>query len=207
MPPSELHRRAFLVATLPLLTAIAPPTNNPSSIQSSGFSITMAPPLPQSPNFVQIANALMRQIDITAGCGVKAEIMTFFKNQRITAVPSTGKGGGRFGPAIGVEIDTNPLPPPDNPVLLHELIHALHHGYMPNGNANPDVERFFQIAKQNNLYPQAHYMMSNKNEFFAVSASLYLWGVIARAPFKRENLQAAQPVYYGWLGDVFGVKK
>jgi hypothetical protein len=205
MLASELHRRAFLLATLPLLAAAAP-GNNQTVIQRAGFSVNLAP-VAQLSNNLQIVTALARQIDIAAGCGAKAEIMTFFQSQRIAAVRSTGKGGGQYAPARGVEIDVVPLPPPDNPVLLHELIHALHHGYMAGGNANPDIERFYQIALQNDLYPQARYMMSNKNEFFAVSGSLYLWGVIARAPFKRENLKAKQPVYYDWLGDVFGMKK
>lgn len=204
MSSSALSRRAFLLAALPLLAA-ATATRDPV-LRRAGFVIDLAPvaDLPDQPRIIA---ALERQIDISAGCGAKAEIMTFFRNQRIAAVRSTGKGGGRHSPARGVEIDTVPLPPPDNPILLHELIHALHHGYMPGGNANPDIERFYRIALQNDLYPQARYMMSNRAEFFAVSGSLYLWGVVARAPFKRETLRARQPAYYAWLGDLFGVQK
>ena len=44
-------------------------------------------------------------------------------------------------------------------------------------------------------------------EFFAVTASLYLWGNVDRPPNTREKLKAAQPVYYAWLGQLFGVAK
>ena len=49
--------------------------------------------------------------------------------------------------------------------------------------------------------------MSNLGEFFAVTASLYLWGKVARPPHDRETLRAKQPYYYAWLGELFGVKK
>jgi hypothetical protein len=44
-------------------------------------------------------------------------------------------------------------------------------------------------------------------EFFAVTASLYLWGNVDRPPNTRAVLRARQPVYYRWLGDEFGVQK
>jgi hypothetical protein len=44
-------------------------------------------------------------------------------------------------------------------------------------------------------------------EFFAVTGSLYLWGNVDRSPHTRENLRAKQPVYYKWLGELFGVQK
>jgi hypothetical protein len=204
MLSTNLHRRAFLLAALPLLAAATAPRD--SVLRRAGFVIDLAPVM-NAPDHAQIVMALERQIDITAGCGVKAEIMTFFRGQRIAAVPSTGKGGGRYTAARGVEIDTVRLPPPDNPILLHELIHALHHAYMRGGHANPDIERFYQAALQSDLYPQARYMMSNNREFFAVSGSLYLWGMIARPPFRREVLRARQPAYCDWLADVFGVTK
>jgi hypothetical protein len=209
MLSSGIHRRAFLLAVLPLLAAQAPPRRaspGNSVLQHSGFSIDMAP-VAMLPNYTEIVTAMERQVDITAGCGAKPDIMAFFRSQQITVVRNTGKGGGEYTAARGVAIDAFPLPPANNPVLLHELIHAMHHAYVPGGNANPDIERFYQIAQQSRLYPDADYMMSNNREYFAITGSLYLWGVIARAPYTRETLHAKQPIYYGWLGDLFGVKK
>jgi hypothetical protein len=50
-------------------------------------------------------------------------------------------------------------------------------------------------------------VLKNKAEFFAVTGSLYLSGYVARPPNDRETLRAKQPVYYAWLGILFGVKK
>jgi hypothetical protein len=44
-------------------------------------------------------------------------------------------------------------------------------------------------------------------EFFAVTASLYLWGNVDCETHTREKLKAKQPIYYAWLGELFGVKK
>jgi len=94
----------------------------------------------------------------------------------------------------------------DNPILLHELLHALHYLYLPDRGRNPDVLRFYQNAQKGQVYPANEYVMSNVGEFFAVTASLYLWGKVARSPNNRETLRAKQPYYYAWLGELFGVK-
>jgi hypothetical protein len=49
--------------------------------------------------------------------------------------------------------------------------------------------------------------LKNVQEFFAVTASLYLWGNVDRPPHDRKTLHDKQPVYYQWLGDQFGVVK
>jgi len=49
-------------------------------------------------------------------------------------------------------------------------------------------------------------VLTNNREFFAVTASLYLWGYVARPPNNRETLRLKQPYYYDWLGKLFGVE-
>jgi hypothetical protein len=78
---------------------------------------------------------------------------------------------------------------------------------MPQSNKNPDIIRFYQIAVRNNLYPKGAYMLINPGEFFAMTGSVYLWGKAAKEPHTREVLRAKQPIYYTWLGELFGVKK
>jgi hypothetical protein len=50
-------------------------------------------------------------------------------------------------------------------------------------------------------------VLKNPQEYFAVTASLYLWGRVAKPPFTRENLRARQPIYYRWLAKLFDVQK
>ena len=212
---SALSRRAFLLTAATVLAAQAPPPATPqpaaaprvsgNTLSHRGFTIdvTLAANLP---NREAILASLQRQIEITAECGARPEIMAFFRAQKISLKTDMGGGPGRFRSAMGVEIQAA-AQPPDNPILLHELIHALHYLYLPDRGRNADVLRFYQNAQMGQLYPANEYVMSNVGEFFAVTASLYLWGKVARSPHDRETLRAKQPYYYAWLGELFGVKK
>jgi hypothetical protein len=48
-------------------------------------------------------------------------------------------------------------------------------------------------------------VLSNAAEFYAVTASLFLYGSVARPPYNRQTLRAAQPDYYNYLIRMFGV--
>jgi hypothetical protein len=61
--------------------------------------------------------------------------------------------------------------------------------------------------RSDRLYPADAYVMKNVQEFFALTKSLYLWGNVDRPPHNRATLRDRQPVYYRWLGDLFGVQK
>lgn len=159
------------------------------------------------PNLKEVVASLKHQIDIVVECGAKAEIMTFFKNQPVSVKPGQGDGGGHFSSKIeGVTVDVAVVAP-EKPVLLHELLHAYHFRVLPGALQNPDLVHFYDIARQNELYPPDSYVLKNVQEFFAVTGSLYLWGNVDRAPNNRTTLHDKQPVYYKWLGDLFGVQK
>ncbi|QPF93508.1 hypothetical protein [Bradyrhizobium commune] len=159
------------------------------------------------PNLKEIVASLKHQIDIVIDCGAKPEIMTFFKSQPVSVKPGQGDGGGHFSSkADGVTVDAAVVAP-EKPVLLHELLHAYHFRVLPGALQNPDLVRFYDIAKQNELYPADAYVLKNVQEFFAVTGSLYLWGNVDRPPNDRATLHDKQPVYYQWLGDLFGVQK
>ena len=153
----------------------------------------------------EIEASLKKQIDIVANCGAKSEIMAFFRSQRIKLKFGAEDGGGRFTSA-GVEIDATPQPA-EKPIVLHELLHAMHARWLPNGVRNADVDRFYNNARRGQLYPPGAYVLKNNKEFFAVTASLYLWGYVARPPNDRATLKAKQPIYYAWLGKLFAVEK
>lgn len=158
-----------------------------------------------APNRDAIEESLKKQIDIVDGCGAKPEIMAFFRAHKLKLKFGHGDGGGHFS-AAGIEIEAAPQPP-EKPIVLHELLHALHAQYLPNGVRNADVLRFYNNAVRGKLYLAGEYVLKNNKEFFAVTASLYLSGFVARAPNDRETLRAKQPRYYEWLAQLFGVKK
>jgi hypothetical protein len=155
------------------------------------------------PGFGGIKGAVEHQLDIVADCGAKPEILAFFRSQRIAVSPAALH---HFSRRTGVEVNPAQLPP-QQPVILHELLHAYQAYVLPDGPRNADVLRFYGAAKNGQLYPPRSYVLVNQMEFFAVTGSLYLWGHVDRPPGTRERLRAAQPEYYAWLAGLFGVAK
>jgi hypothetical protein len=91
-----------------------------------------------------------------------------------------------------------------NPVMLHELLHAFHAQIMPQGFRNEGVLFHYNLAKGNKLYPEDKYLMKNEREFFAVTASIFLYGKdTTHDPFTRSNLKEKQPGYYKYLVGLF----
>ena len=158
-------------------------------------------------NLKAVQDSLKHQIDIALDCGAAPKIIAFFKNQEIFVKPGQGDGGGRFSSKVkGVSVDIA-VDAPEKPVVLHEMLHAYHWWVLPGGFGNADVEQFYERARDGAFYPPDAYVLKNVQEFFAVTASLYLWGNVDRPPHDRKTLHDKQPVYYKWLGDQFGVEK
>lgn len=160
-----------------------------------------------APDFRAIKTSLKHQLDIVAECGASPAISGFFRSQEIVVKTGQSDGGGHFSAnSKGVTVDAA-MDAPEKPVVLHELLHAYHFRVLPGALQNPDVLRFYDNARQGELYPPDAYVLKNVQEFFAVTASLYLWGNVDRPPHTRENLREKQPVYYKWLSQLFGVQK
>ena len=145
-------------------------------------------------------SAVEHQLDIVADSGVRPEILAFFRAQHMLVRPGARDHFSRDG---GIEIDTRL--PAQQPIVLHELLHAYHAFVLPQGARNPEVLEFYNQARNGGLYPAGSYVLRNPMEFFAVTASLYLSGHVDRPPGNRETLRAAQPRYYAWLAQLFGV--
>ncbi|MEA2689783.1 MAG: hypothetical protein QOD51_2390 [Candidatus Eremiobacteraeota bacterium] len=147
-------------------------------------------------------SALEHQLDVVADCGVSPDILAFFRAQHIVVRPGARDRFSRNG---GIEVDTRL--PQQQPIVLHELLHAYHAFMLPQGARNPDIIGFYDEARNGGLYPARSYVLVNPMEFFAVTGSLYLSGHVDRPPGDRETLRARQPRYYAWLGQLFGVAK
>jgi hypothetical protein len=91
-----------------------------------------------------------------------------------------------------------------NPVMLHEFLHAFHSQIMPQGFQNEGILFHYNQAKSKQLYPEDKYLMKNEREFFAVTASIFLYGKdAAHEPFTRSNLKEKQPDYFKYLVGLF----
>jgi hypothetical protein len=85
----------------------------------------------------------------------------------------------------------------ERPVLLHELLHAYHDHILPDGFDNPAILSWFKQTTDKKLYPADQYQMTNEREFFAVTASVFLFG--RDGAFVRANIKEKQPDYYKYL--------
>jgi len=93
----------------------------------------------------------------------------------------------------------------EDPVMLHEYMHVYHARMMPNGYENRGIKDFYGQAKAKGTYDKDAYVLKNQNEFFAVTASIFLSGKDAvHEPHTRAKLKEKQPEYFKYLVGVFG---
>ena len=92
-----------------------------------------------------------------------------------------------------------------DPVILHEFLHAYHSKLMPHGYENVGINNFFSQAQRKNLFGKDDYVLKNNREFFAVTASVFLAGKDSvHEPHNRAKLRELMPDYYKYLVGVFG---
>lgn len=187
-----IDRRRFLAATAALGVARAARAQAPDvRIDWQGG--------PQTP---AVAASLARQIDLVRGLRIKPEIARFFAEQVIT-VDLAENSATRAGPR-GVFFERRPMPP-DNPVLLHELLHRYHLLRLPGGFRNAQVLAFYDAARARGDFPAQAYLYKNPVEFFAMLASVTLWGKAARPPYLRATVARDYPAPYAWIVAEFGL--
>ncbi|ANM04737.1 hypothetical protein AMC78_CH02654 [Rhizobium phaseoli] len=165
-----------------------------------GWQVDLTNAMGAEPDKEMIA-AVKRQLDIVEQVDLKPDILKFMQTIRIWANPAAaGFGPGHYSRKTGVDLRVESLEP-DMPIILHELLHAYNDRMLPGGFDNPDIRQFFDNGR--GLWPSDSYMMSNSHEFFAVTASVYLYGDIERPPHSRSELRKNQPRYYQWLATLF----
>ncbi|MFC5344808.1 hypothetical protein ACETK8_02250 [Brevundimonas staleyi] len=149
-----------------------------------------------------VAGWIRQQIDLVESLNIRDDIKAWFRSIRITVDPALNMPGrfGRNGLTLNDETS-----PPENPVLLHELLHGYQAQRLSGARDNPQLVAAFEVARASGDWPAQAYMLTNRNEFFAMTASVALWGRAARPPLSRERLRTAMPDWYGFLVDEFGL--
>ena len=93
----------------------------------------------------------------------------------------------------------------EDPVLLHEFLHAYHAKLMPQGYDNLGVRAYFAEATSKQVFGKEEYATLNHKEFFAVTASIFLAGKESmHEPKTRAALKEKMPKYYKYLVELFG---
>jgi hypothetical protein len=150
----------------------------------------------------ELVDAVKTQLDIVENVQLKPQVLRFMRTIRIWADPNNpGPGPGHYSRATGVDLRVRALEP-GKPIILHEFLHAYHDQKLPGGFGNADIGQFFERGKSVG-WPDGAYMLTNRAEFFATTASVYLFGDIPRPPNSRKELRTKQPRYYEWLAKLF----
>jgi hypothetical protein len=194
--------RSLLMPPLAAIACIAlstaAPAQAPAQVETNyrGHVIDWQGEMPAA----DIVKSIEQQIDLVEAVHVSPEVMTFFRTQRIIInedPEDISRAGLRTFLARRVH-------PSDNPVLLHELIHRWTYDRIPGRAQNPELVRLYEAAKASGDFPASAYMLTNPNEFLAMTASTMIHGRAARPPFTRDNVRKKLPEVYAFVVREFG---
>lgn len=203
-----MNLRTQLLLALATWAALAGPvwaqaSAQPAGVTHHGFFINLTRIQAREGRETSLA-AVKRQIHLVESVGLAPEVVAFFRTVPILLLPdATGTPGLYSKTNKRVALKYLDLAP-DKPILLHEFLHAYHDQILADGNQNADVRHFYEMALQRHRMSRSEYFLSNEKEFFAVTASIYLHGPIKRAPYDRQTIRAAQPLYWKFLEGQFG---
>jgi hypothetical protein len=154
--------------------------------------------------------SLEAQLRIVESVGLPPAILASMKNTAIVVDPDLTGNPGIFAVRNGIgAVYIRPVAfSADKPILLHELLHAYHFSTL--GMGRPEIRQAFERVQKDNPFParykSAHFL-ENPKEFFAVTATLYLFGDIQQAPFSCAALAKLDKDYLGFLDAQFGLHR
>ena len=212
--------------------AAAPESSNRNSENYRGFLLDLME-ITQREDYPTIVKALHRQIDIVEGVGLSQRVLEAFHsvpivvdefgcigNESLRKPPTTTPvvAGACYGARVpgnlanDEDISNGVIMRPitlanyseQRPIVLHELLHFYHAHIFPLGVEDPAIEFHYKVA--GTIYQNGDaYVLRNEREFFAVTASIFLYGNDDQhEPFTRAQLKEKQPDYYKYLVSLFG---
>jgi hypothetical protein len=157
------------------------------------------------PDLAALISATQEQIDMVHAVGLSAEVLSFFQGVKFRLVPAgtfkaptPGRYTGRGDRSV--EVSAGLVRVGHMPVLLH----AYHDQQIEGGFRNAVILRLFGAAKSMPGFATRSHMMANEKEYFACTATTYLFGETAQEPFRRGKLSQLQPACLDYLRTLFG---
>lgn len=177
-----------------------------STVPVAGAAGTFRLDLPRQPLPADVMAAITTQFAVVESV-VPAQVLDAMKKTPIVIDPELQGKRGVFAVRRGVGVVyLRPMVyPPNTPVLLHELLHAYHFNVL--GQDRPEILQEYRRVRDVGLFPprfEAAHFMENEREFFAVTASLYLFGDIQQPPFRCAALAKLDAGYLAFLDAQFG---
>jgi hypothetical protein len=193
-----LHRRAALGL---IAAGLATPAPAAPTGDWRGYRYDLSA---VAPDRRPVMEAYVRQqIDLIESIPMSEARKAWFRGVAIAINPALTQAGRFIGGALELGDKTSD---PDNPVLLHEMLHGYQFAVLRPSGRNAEVLAAYEAAKRSGRWPKRAYMLSNPAEFFAMTCSVALWGQAARPPRTRQNLKARAPGWYAWIARDFELK-
>lgn len=147
------------------------------------------------------------QLDIVEAAGLPPPVLAAMRKTPIVVDPALRGNPGMFAVRNGSgAVHLRPTVfSAERPIVLHELLHAYHFEVL--GLGRPEIRQEFLRIKGSSPFParfQSAHFLENDKEFFAVTATLYLFGDIQQPPFACAALLKLDPAYLAFLSGQFG---
>lgn len=158
-------------------------------------------------NLDVVRSAIREQVDFVYAVGLPESVLKFFQGVPFQIMRDNSKKtspGLYSARARKVEVTARIVQTGHKPVLLHELLHALHDQRIKGGYGNLEILGFYRAGQQLSGFAQNSHMLKNEKEYFACAGTAYLFGVTAQEPFSRTKLQETQPKFLEYLRALFG---
>ncbi len=166
-----------------------------------GFSVdASAARKVQSPQ--RTVRLIQAQIDLVRHVGLKPEVLAALRGTPIRADTARLGETERYVAGQGVLLKVKRLDP-RRPALLAGLLRAYYDQRLAAVPAGADIARYRAEALTRHAWPKTALMLQSDTDYFALTASAYLYGAITREPYSRADLRQTQPQYYRWLAQLF----
>jgi len=180
----------------PLFAIPRPAPQPPLAFAYHGWKVDAQPSRGAQPAAKTVA-AMKTQIDIVEHAGLKPAALDLLRAVPIV-VTAAKTGPARYDPRGVVVVPARSLSP-KKAALLYALLHAYQDKLVSGGAANPEILGFLREARTSHDWPKDADMLQNAREYFAATATVYLYGEFTREPYSRATLRQTQPRYYQWL--------
>ncbi|MBV8165452.1 MAG: hypothetical protein JO021_01580 [Alphaproteobacteria bacterium] len=219
-------RRAVLVgAALSLVAAPTGAGGAPFYYKAWRFNTSAVP----NQLSASLTRSLEAQIDLVEALPLRPEVLRFFRDVDVKVDPATlGKAAfyrtakqrsarsarmaseraasqemkTRPGATVHrIYLSTQPVPP-DQPLLLTMLLHALFDRRLADADV-ARVEAWFDEAKRTGAFANRSEMMHGPEAFFANGAGAVLYGRWPEEPFERAKMRDRLPDFTAWVVSEF----
>ncbi|MEJ0036008.1 MAG: hypothetical protein WDO68_07980 [Gammaproteobacteria bacterium] len=195
-----LTRRIALLATLSLLACSQAVIARDSHVfDYHGWHID-ASRVSDQPRGV-VTTAVQKQLDAIETLGIAQDIVMFMRTVPLHANAAHDGAPAHYDRAKGIDFRLDALDP-KKPILLRELLRAFHEQKL-KANDNAIIVNAYQESRDSGAWPANAAMLKSAPDFFAATATVYLFGTIDTEPFTQGRLHQVQPEYWKWLGEVF----